>query len=81
MTNISSQFNILKLFQRVMSATMNMKKIVVTGAAGLVGQNLIPLLLRKNHRIIAIDRNRNNLGLLKRLNPKINAVNADISSR
>ena len=30
-------------------------KILITGAAGFIGTNLIPILLEKNHEIIGID--------------------------
>ncbi len=53
-------------------------KIIVTGAAGLVGQNLIPMLVKEGHEITAIDRNRN-IELLKKLNPGINCIRTDIS--
>ncbi len=53
-------------------------KIIVTGAAGLVGQNLIPMLVKEGHEITAIDRNRN-IELLKRLNPGINCTRIDVS--
>jgi len=53
-------------------------KIVVTGAAGLVGQNLIPMLVKEGHSITAIDRNPN-IKLLKRLNPKVLCLQADVS--
>ncbi len=35
------------------------KNVIVTGATGFVGQNLIPLLIKNEYRIIAISRNRN----------------------
>jgi uncharacterized protein YbjT (DUF2867 family) len=41
-------------------------KIVVTGAAGLVGQNLIPRLTAKGFTdIVAIDKHPTNLKILK----------------
>jgi nucleoside-diphosphate-sugar epimerase len=57
------------------------KKIIVTGAAGLVGQNLIPLLVENNYEVIAIDRNKKNLQLLQRLNPTIKYLETDVSNR
>jgi nucleoside-diphosphate-sugar epimerase len=56
-----------------------MKKIVITGAAGLVGQNLMPMLVAEGYNITAIDRNPN-LALLGRLNPSVQCLMADISS-
>ena len=35
-----------------------MKKVIVTGAAGLVGQNLVPMLVKSGYDVIAIDRNK-----------------------
>ena len=54
------------------------KKIIVTGAAGLVGQNLVPMLVREGYRITAIDRNPN-INLLKKLNPKVACFQSDVS--
>lgn len=55
------------------------KKIVVTGAAGLVGQNLIPMLIAENYEVTAIDRNTKNLELLKKLNNSARCINTDVS--
>jgi len=57
-----------------------MYKVVVTGAAGLVGQNLIPLLTKDFKEVVCIDKHQENLDLLKNLNPDITAVHADCSS-
>ncbi len=56
-----------------------MKKVVITGAAGLVGQNLVPMLIKENYEIVAIDKNEKNLDLLKKLNPKLKCVKQDLS--
>ncbi|RJQ17658.1 NAD(P)-dependent oxidoreductase [Candidatus Woesearchaeota archaeon] len=56
-----------------------MKKIVVTGGAGMVGQNLIPLLIKKQYLVIALDKNKNNLYLLKELNPDVEICLCDLS--
>ena len=55
-----------------------MKKLIVTGGSGMVGQNLIPLLIKNNYKVVSLDKNKNNLELLKRLNPKIRAVNVNL---
>lgn len=56
------------------------KKIVITGAAGLVGQNLVLLLQEQGYsNIVAIDKNKQSLQLLKELNPKITTILADLS--
>lgn len=56
-------------------------KIIITGAAGLVGQNLVPMLVAAGHDVTVIERNQHNLALLQRLNPKIKAFRADVSHR
>lgn len=55
-------------------------KIIVTGAAGLVGQNLV-LLLREHgyHNIVAIDKHEHNLKILQSFNPDIETILADLS--
>jgi nucleoside-diphosphate-sugar epimerase len=55
-------------------------KIVITGAAGLVGQNLIPRL--KAHGgfdIVAIDKHAKNLAILRELHPDVTAIEADLA--
>ena len=54
-------------------------KIVVTGAAGLVGQNLIARLKPAGHRIVALDKHAANLAVLRRLHPEIEVVEADMA--
>ena len=55
-------------------------KIVITGAAGLVGQNLTLLLTEQGYsNIIAIDKNTENLATLKQLNPSVQIISADLS--
>jgi nucleoside-diphosphate-sugar epimerase len=55
-------------------------KIVLPGAAGLVGQNLIVQLKKKGYRnIVAIDKHKANLKILKGLHPDIIAVEADLA--
>ena len=55
------------------------KRIIITGAAGLVGQNLIPILLKNNYEIIVLDRNKRNLELLQKLNPSVKCIETDVS--
>ncbi len=56
------------------------RKIVVTGAAGLVGQNLVTLLSgRTDLRLVAVDKHAHNLGVLARLHPGVTAVEADLA--
>lgn len=59
---------------------MKKKKIVVTGAAGLVGQNLVLLLREQGYQhIVAIDKHTKNLHTLTKLNPGIEAYSADLA--
>ncbi len=55
-------------------------KIVITGAAGLVGQNLVTLLQEQgfNH-LVAIDKHDYNLAVLKDLHPSVHSVRADLA--
>ena len=56
------------------------RTIAVTGAAGLVGQNLIPRLKARGFgRIVAIDKHAANTATLARLHPDITVVAADLS--
>ncbi len=54
-------------------------KVVITGAAGFLGQNTVPLLCREFDKIVCIDKHAENLELLGNLNPKITAILADCS--
>jgi len=55
-------------------------KIAITGAAGLVGQNLIARLKRSGrHRIVAIDKHPKNVGILRSLHPDISIIEADLA--
>jgi nucleoside-diphosphate-sugar epimerase len=59
---------------------MPAKKIVVTGAAGLVGQNLLPLLKqRSNAEIVALDKHPTNTATLRRLHPEVRVLEADLA--
>lgn len=56
------------------------RKIIVTGAAGLVGQNLIQrLVARQAGDIVAIDKHPANIAILRKLNPGITVIEADLA--
>ena len=55
------------------------RKILLAGGAGMVGQNLTPLLLESGAHVVAIDKNTNNLALLQRLNPRLETHQADLA--
>ena len=48
-----------------------MTKIVVTGAAGLIGQNLTPRLKARGYQIVGIDKHPTNTKILRELHPDI----------
>jgi nucleoside-diphosphate-sugar epimerase len=55
-------------------------KIAITGAAGLVGQNLIPRLKARGYRdMVAIDKHPANTALLRQLHPDVAVVEADLA--
>lgn len=55
-------------------------RIVLTGAAGLVGQNLVvELKLQGYTRLTAIDKHEYNLDLLRRLHPDVETILADLA--
>lgn len=55
-------------------------KIVLTGAAGLVGQNLVVELKAQGYtRLVAIDKHANNLAILKSLHPEVETILADLA--
>jgi nucleoside-diphosphate-sugar epimerase len=57
-------------------------KVVITGAAGLVGQNLIARLKARGDRtIVAIDKHAKNLAILRELHPDVTAIEADLAER
>lgn len=60
--------------------TTSPARIVITGAAGLVGQNLIPRLRAAQlGEIVAIDKHSHNAGVLRQLNPGLRVVVADLA--
>ncbi len=59
---------------------LDRRPIVITGAAGLVGQNLIPRLkARHAGPLIAIDKHPANAKTLARLHPDIRVIEADLA--
>jgi len=56
------------------------KKIAVTGAGGLMGQNLIPRLKEAGYTdIVAIDKHPTNTAVLKHFHPDIHVILADLA--
>lgn len=59
---------------------LNGGKIVITGAAGLVGQNLAMLLRENGYRdVVGIDKHLYNLDIFREQNPAYGAVCADLA--
>lgn len=59
---------------------MKIEHLVITGGAGLVGQNLVALLKDSGlGRISVIDKQPNNLAVLRQLHPEIEAIQADLA--
>jgi nucleoside-diphosphate-sugar epimerase len=57
-----------------------MQRVVITGAAGLVGQNLIArFAARPDITVVAIDKHKTNTMLLRRMYPDLEVVEADLS--
>jgi len=55
-------------------------KIIITGAAGLVGQNLIVQLKQKGYNnLVAIDKHAYNLNIIKQLHPEVKTILADVA--
>lgn len=55
-------------------------KILLTGAAGLVGQNLIVELKAQGYtQLVAIDKHAHNLGILRGLHPDVQVIDADLA--
>jgi nucleoside-diphosphate-sugar epimerase len=55
-------------------------KLVLTGAAGLVGQNLVVELKAQGYdNIVAIDKHAYNLGILRRLHPDVTVIEHDLA--
>jgi nucleoside-diphosphate-sugar epimerase len=62
-----------------MAAQRQTRTVVVTGAAGLVGQNLIPRLKDRGWSVVGIDKHPANTARLRALHPDITVVEADLS--
>lgn len=63
-----------------MEAISKNDKILLTGAAGLVGQNLIVELKAQGYtRLVAIDKHAYNLAILRQLHPDVEAIEADLA--
>lgn len=61
-------------------ASIKNKKIVITGAAGLVGQNLVLLLREQGYQhIVAIDKHTKNIATLVKINPGIEIYSTDLA--
>jgi len=54
-------------------------QVFITGAAGLVGQNLIPHLKAQGFRIVAADKHAENLAVLRSMHPDIEVIEADLA--
>jgi uncharacterized protein YbjT (DUF2867 family) len=55
-------------------------KLVLTGAAGLVGQNLVVELKAQGYgNLVAIDKHGHNLAILRRLHPEVTCIEADLA--
>jgi len=55
-------------------------KIVLTGAAGLVGQNLIVELKQQGYtQLVAVDKHEHNLDILRKLHPDVRTILADLA--
>lgn len=61
--------------------TMGSRKIVITGAAGLVGQNLVPRLKQdRSDELVAIDKHEKNAEILRKFHPDIRVVIEDLAN-
>lgn len=57
-------------------------KIIITGAAGLIGQNLITRLKdRPEYKIIGIDKHAENCEIFRKLHPEITLIEADLAEQ
>lgn len=59
---------------------MAKKKIVLTGAAGLVGQNLIPRLMERGFtELVAVDKHPTNVAILQKYHPAVRVLHEDLA--
>lgn len=59
---------------------MQQQKIILAGAAGLVGQNLVVQLKEQGYtQLVAIDKHAYNLGILQQLHPDVDTILADLA--
>jgi nucleoside-diphosphate-sugar epimerase len=57
------------------------RKIVITGAAGLVGQNLTSRLIARGYtQLVAIDKHAANMATFRRQFPAVDAIQADLAA-
>ncbi len=57
-----------------------MRKIVITGAAGLVGQNLVARLKSRNDlELVGIDKHQANVRLFREVHPGVRIIEADLA--
>jgi len=64
----------------VSGVTERNARIVLTGAAGLVGQNLVVELKQQGYtNLVAIDKHAHNLAILRRLHPDVETIEADLA--
>lgn len=54
-------------------------RVFITGAAGLVGQNLIPSLKEAGFEIVAVDKHAANIAVLRDMHPDIETIDADLA--
>ena len=55
------------------------KRVFITGAAGLVGQNLIAALSGKDVALVGVDKHHANLQILRELHPEVMLIEADLA--
>lgn len=61
-------------------AAMNRGRVVITGAAGLVGQNLVPRLKSRGFTdIVGIDKHHANCVIFRRLHPDVRLIEANLA--